>query len=264
MDTQPPVVSVLMTAYNREKYITEAIESVLSSTYTNFELIIVDDGSTDNTVKIANAYAAKDSRIRVYQNEKNLGDYVNRNKAASYSAARYIKYLDSDDRMYPYGLQEMVNGMEQFPGAGFGLSSMPQLDKHYPLCIEPHEIYKEHFEGFGHFDRAPGSAIINREAFNSVGGFTGKRMIGDYELWFTLARTFSLVKLQRDLVWDRIHPDQERQTDYAKRYAALKKEIFDTALAHAGCPLSAEEKKKYTQEKMITRSKRIVKKILGR
>ena len=76
-----PLVSILMTCYNREKYIGEAIESVLASSYTNLELIIVDDHSSDNTVGIARAYAAKDSRVNVYVNELNLGDYPNRNKA---------------------------------------------------------------------------------------------------------------------------------------------------------------------------------------
>ena len=64
-----PLVSVLMTAYNREKYIAEAIESVLASTYTNFELIIVDDCSTDKTVEIAKSYEVKDNRIKVYIND---------------------------------------------------------------------------------------------------------------------------------------------------------------------------------------------------
>jgi glycosyltransferase involved in cell wall biosynthesis len=67
-----PLVSVLMTAYNREKYIAEAIQSVLSSSYTNFELIIVDDRSSDRTVEIARSFEKRDSRIRVYVNEQNL------------------------------------------------------------------------------------------------------------------------------------------------------------------------------------------------
>lgn len=65
-----PLLSVLMTAFNREKYIAEAIESVLASTYTNFELIIVDDCSKDNTVNIAKSYEQKDQRVKVYINEK--------------------------------------------------------------------------------------------------------------------------------------------------------------------------------------------------
>ena len=85
-----PLVSVLMTSYNRENYIAEAIESVLASTYKNFELIIVDDRSKDRTVEIARSYESKDDRVKVYINEKNLGDYPNRNKAASYAKGFYI------------------------------------------------------------------------------------------------------------------------------------------------------------------------------
>jgi glycosyltransferase involved in cell wall biosynthesis len=69
------LISVLMTAFNREKYIGYAIESVLASTYEDFELIIVDDCSTDSTVQIARRYELKDSRIKVFENTVNLGDY---------------------------------------------------------------------------------------------------------------------------------------------------------------------------------------------
>ena len=88
-----PLVSILMTAYNREKYIAEAIKSVLSSTFINFELIIVDDASVDNTVAIAQTYAANDNRLKVYINEKNIGDYPNRNKAAGYATGTFITYV---------------------------------------------------------------------------------------------------------------------------------------------------------------------------
>ena len=66
---EQPLVSVLMTAYNRELLIAEAIDSVLASTYQNFELIISDDASSDNTFKIANEFAARDSRIKIWVNE---------------------------------------------------------------------------------------------------------------------------------------------------------------------------------------------------
>src|SRR5690349_18425307 len=114
---ESPLVSVLMTSYNREKYIAEAIESVLASSYKNFELIIVDDCSRDKTVAIAKEYAAKDGRVKVFVNEKNLGDYPNRNQAASYAKGKYIKFLDADDLIYHYGLDVMVNYMERFPQA---------------------------------------------------------------------------------------------------------------------------------------------------
>src|SRR5258708_39815278 len=105
-----PLVSILMTAYNREKYIAEAIESVLTSSYTNFELIIVDDCSTDNTLTIAKSYEKNDARIKVYLNEKNLKDYPNRNRAASHAKGKYIKYLDYDDKINNWGL---ANGVDK-------------------------------------------------------------------------------------------------------------------------------------------------------
>lgn len=238
-----PLVSVLMTAFNREPYIGYAIESVLSSTYSHFELIVVDDGSSDNTVEVARTYAERDPRVRVYVNEKNLGDYPNRNKAASYAQGKYIKYLDSDDLMYPHTLYVMVSAMERFPEAGFGLTSIPASDRPFPICLSPREAYLEHFYGFGHFDRAPGSGIIRKDIFDRVGGFTGKRMIGDQELWFILARESSLVKLPRDLVWDRVHGGQESQSAYArKNYTVLRKQVLAEAFDHPRCPLNIEEK----------------------
>ncbi len=194
MSNEAPLVSVLMTAYNRENYIAEAIESVLASTYKNFELIIVDDCSKDKTVDIARNYELKDTRVRVYVNEKNLGDYPNRNKAASYAKGKYIKYLDADDMIYYYGLEVMVKAMELFPESGFGLGSKPSDEKIYPVLLNPVQAYQEHFSGFGHFDRAPGSSIIKLDVFTKVKGFSGERMIGDNELWFKMARYFPMVK----------------------------------------------------------------------
>lgn len=236
-----PMVSVLMTAYNRELYIAEAIESVLASTYQDFELIIVDDGSKDKTVAIAKKYESKDSRVKVFVNEQNLGDYPNRNKAASFASGKYIKFLDSDDLIYAHGLQVMVSAMEKFPEAGYGLSAIGDAQRPYPCCISPHESYQEHFNAYGHFGRAPGSAIIKKEAFDKVGGFSGKRMIGDNELWFTLSRYFSLVKMPRDLVWDRVHTGQESKSDYAKEYEQLRNIVLKEALNHPECPLSKTE-----------------------
>ena len=80
-----PQVSILTTVYNRDKYLAACIDSVLASTYQDWELIIVDDVSTDTSVAIAQRYEQKHARIKVYVNQTNLGDYPNRNKAASYA-----------------------------------------------------------------------------------------------------------------------------------------------------------------------------------
>src|SRR5690606_10833563 len=159
-----PLVSILMTVYNRVKYISEAIGSVMASTYQNWELIIVDDQSKDNSVAIAQSFAKKDSRIQVRTNTSNLGDYPNRNKAASYANGKYLKYLDADDIIYPYGLEQLVFYMEQFPDAGYGLLSLKrEKERFLPYQLTPTEAYLTHYLKYPIFNSAPLSSIIKRE-----------------------------------------------------------------------------------------------------
>ena len=75
----------------------------------------------------------------------------------------------------------------------------------YPISISPRDSYEQHFGGFGHFDRAPGSSIIKREIFVKENGFLIPKYAGDTELWFRLAQKYELVLFPRDLVWDRSH-----------------------------------------------------------
>jgi glycosyltransferase involved in cell wall biosynthesis len=236
------LVSVLMTAYNREKYIAEAIESVLASSYTNFELIIVDDCSADNTVAIAMSYAAKDKRVRVYVNEQNLGDYPNRNKAASYATGEYIKYVDADDYIYPHGLEILVSMMEKFPEAGWGLCSLDQFaERPFPFMLQPREAYLYNYKGPGLFHKAPLSSIIRKKIFDEVGGFKPLRMCGDFEMWHRLALKFPVVLMPHGIVWYREHGEQEVNSymNYVTQYEQIRKQY----LADPLCPLSKEEVK---------------------
>src|SRR5262245_48130521 len=117
-----PAVSVLMTSFNRERYIGASIKSVLAQTFRDFELIVVDDRSTDRTLEIARAFERKESRVRIVVNDRNLGQFANRNRAAELAAAPSMKYHDSDDLMYPHCLEVMVGMLATEPTAGFGLS----------------------------------------------------------------------------------------------------------------------------------------------
>src|SRR5262249_61395264 len=90
-----PAVSVLVTAYNREDFLRESIESVLAQSFTDFELIVSDDHSRDETVAIASDCARRDRRVRVSVNAGNLGDYGNRRQALSLARGRFVKYHDS-------------------------------------------------------------------------------------------------------------------------------------------------------------------------
>ena len=254
-----PLVSVLMTAFNREKYIGEAIESVLASTFEDFELIIVDDGSNDRTVEIGRRYTA-DPRVVVHENAKNLGDYLNRNRAAELAGGKYLKYVDSDDMIYPHGLEVMVNSMERFPEAALGLCAKDSQRGLYPVCLSPEAAYHEHFVlRNGLLSPGPTDAIIRTKNFFSLGGFSGKRFIGDSEMWLKFAAHFPLVKIVRGLTWYRVHATQsdvmgnqssinEANTESLQLDTlAARYQLTMDALESTNCPLKKGEKKRVVQ-----------------
>jgi glycosyltransferase involved in cell wall biosynthesis len=210
MQNKNPTASVLTTVYNREKYIAACIESVLASTYKDWELIIVDDQSKDRSVAIAQEYAARDARIKVYVNEKNLGDYPNRNQAAAYAKGKYLKYLDADDLIYPHGLQIMVETMEAHPECALGISQEVAEDlKPYPFVMTPQETFRREFLQRGVLGLGPTGTIIRRDAFERLGGFTGTRYIGDTEMWYQLAMSYPVVKMVPGLTFWRQHDEQQ-------------------------------------------------------
>ncbi len=235
-----PVVSILTTCYNRAGYVGETIESVLAQSFGDFEYIIVDDGSTDCSFDVILDYAKRDSRIQAYQNESNLGDYPNRNKAASYARGTYLKYIDSDDHLYPHALDVCVRYMEQFPHAGLGLTKLHSQERPLPEVLSPAQAYRRHFLEGGLFSNAPGSVVIRRSSFEQAGRFSGARMIGDFEMWLRLARRFDVVLLPGLINWDPKHKDQESNFDELE-YACMRMTVSRAALAEQNCPLSVED-----------------------
>jgi len=258
-----PLVSVLMTSYNREEYIAEAIESVLVSSYTNFELIIVDDCSSDNTIEIASSYEAKDSRVKVYVNEKNLGDYYNRNKVASYAKGKYLKYVDSDDIIYPHCLQVMVESMEKYPEAGIGFDFFNYAHEfQFPKLISSSAIYRMHFFQIGVLIIGPLGSIYNREFFNQVGKFDPAYSVAaDSELNLRAAAKKPVVMFQRDLYWYRQHPNQEKNIRQ-EEYTLLNYQINKKYLFSENCPLSYQEKRKAIHNFHASHGRKIIMSII--
>lgn len=237
-----PLVSVLMTAYNREQFIAEAIESVLASTYKNFELIIVDDGSKDSTVHIARSYEMKDKRVKVYLNEMNLGDYVNRNRAAGYATGKYLKYVDSDDVLYPHGLEVMVRGMEHFPEAGLGMIYGLPVKEPSPVLYTSHQAYYSYFFKNMWMQVGPSGCIYRKDAFDVVEGFSGKPYVGDFELNLKLGALYPVLRLPTDLFFYRVH-DNRQTSEQAKNNLAnyLNYQVSLDALKNENCPLTKGE-----------------------
>ncbi|MEQ8336718.1 MAG: glycosyltransferase family 2 protein [Cyclobacteriaceae bacterium] len=210
MAANKPLVSVLMTVYNRQDYIAEAIQSVLNSSFTDWELVIVDDGSADQSYEIARKIAAKNAKIRLSRNGSNLGQFANRDKAASLAKGKYIKYLDSDDLIYPHGLQVMVDAMEKFPEAAFGMPGLPNGDEPYPIKHDGHEGVRKHFLDGNYFAFGPSALIFKKESFDAIGGFGDNPYVGsDTEIMIRLANKYDYVTMSPSLIWWRSHDQQE-------------------------------------------------------
>lgn len=244
MVVSDPAISVLTTVHNRERYLSECIESVLASSFSEFEYIIVDDCSTDRSYEVALEYAKRDSRISVHRNDQNLGDYPNRNKAASYARSRFLKYVDADDLIYPHGIAVLIEMMEQFPDAGYGLCSLDQDPRRcFPFTLDPREAYWRNYFDASLFHKAPLSSIIRRYVFDAVGGFPHERMTSDYSMWHLLSRQFPVVLMPGGIVWYRTHDDQEinQITKLPIEYGLRYQNVSIQALLHPGCPLREGE-----------------------
>jgi hypothetical protein len=233
-----PLVSVLLTAYNREAFIAESIESVLAQTLTDFELIVSDDRSSDGTVAIANDYARRDSRVRVSLNETNLGDYRNRNQVASLARGQFLKYHDSDDVMYRHCLAVMVEALAAEPRAGFAMSSSRNWSGGpCPMLLTPRLSYEREYLGTGLFQMGPASALFRTEVFRSLGGFPDEGVASDMLFWIHACARVNVLLVPGDLFYYRVHAGQElAKPENTIRYAQARAAAW-RMLNSPECPL---------------------------
>ena len=237
-----PLVSVLMTAYNREQYIAEAIESVLAQTLTDFELIIVDDCSKDRTVEIARQYTS-DRRVSVYVNAQTLRQFPNRNRAAELATGQYLKYVDSDDLIYPHCLQVMVYYMEQIPDAGLGMDVNSRGIAPQPIRLDPVSAWRQALLGPGLLWSAPLSTIIRSDAFRRCGGFRFvEATTGDIPFLYDVCSLFPSVLFSANLGYYRLHAGQEFASLTTDRALAESARHLPGIIFSERCPLSPEER----------------------
>jgi hypothetical protein len=252
-----PKVSVLMTAYNRASFIAPAIESVLAQTFSDFELVIVDDCSTDGTLDVAREYERLDSRIRLVVNEHNLGDYGNRNHAATLVRADLFKYHDSDDLMYPHCLDVMVSMLSSEPRAGFGLSrGGPWAGGACPMLLTPRMAYQREFFGEGLFMCGPAGAMFRTRTFQKLGGFVDAGAPSDLLFWIRACMTENVLLLPADLFWYRVHPLQEMQSESGRRQYSHGVGWMWAALDAPECPLTPEERQQAKRNRAYHLAKR--------
>ncbi len=255
--TRSPTVSVLLTAYNRERYIASSIESVLGQTYGDFELLIADNCSTDGTLEIARGYE-RDPRVRIVVNERNLGQFGNRNRAAELARGSLLKYHDSDDLMYPHCLAVMVSMLLSEPRAGFGLSSgWAWSGGACPMLLTPRMAYQREYLGDGTlFSCGPSGAIFRTGVFRDLGGFVDEGAPSDYYFWMRACTRVNVVLLPADLFWYRLHPSQELRSNKAQLEYSRAAGAAWRALDAPECPLTRDEREQAKRNRTYHLAKR--------
>jgi glycosyltransferase involved in cell wall biosynthesis len=215
-----PKVSVLMPAYNSEKYISKAIESILNQTFSDFEFIIIDDCSTDNTWQIIEKYAKLDKRIKAYKNKKNLKIVKTRNKGFKLmnKNSKFIAIFDSDDISLPNRLEIQLNFLEKNKEYGIVGSFIKIINENnkisgkrkYPITHE--EIIKKIIL-YSPF--AQPSVMIRKSAIDYVGQYD-KKFTGipceDYDLWFRILIHYKGYNINKYLIKYRISTTQSKTT----------------------------------------------------
>lgn len=219
-------ISVIIPAYNREYMVGNAIESVLSQSYTNLELIVVDDGSTDDTRNVARSFA--DDRIRLIETD-HRGAYVARNTGIENSRGEYIAFLDSDDVWLPGKLAKQMRVAERNDVAfvstnGFMLS---EGEKGYRMefmlstgnndyrgkCYR--ELLKQNFI-------STSSVMMSKSIFDDVGPFIAEnRGRLDYEMWLRVAKKYEIDYISQPLFLYKVHADRLSSNTIARLHDRL-------------------------------------------
>lgn len=222
-----PCVSVGLPVYNGENFIIETLDSILSQTYTDFELIISDNASTDNTQNICKAYAAKDKRIRYYRNEQNLGGAWNYNRALDLSKGAYFKWAAHDDVLAPTLIAECVNIMDEDSSIILCHSKTSVINENSLLidfayrhlemtdALDPCQRFHSILFNLVSCDQIFG--LIRVSALKQTSRYCGywtadKGLISELSLWGRFH------ELDQTLLFRRSHPDQVTRQPLRKKY----------------------------------------------
>ena len=205
-----PFVSVIMASRNTCNYIEIAIQSVLAQTFKDFELIIVDDNSNDNSIKIINKYKKKDKRIKLIRNSKNLGPAKSRNIALNISKGKWISILDSDDVYFSNKLKKQIEIIENDPEIIFVGSGLVFIDENgkYLSNYEyssKNSVIKRNILKIRAFP-PHSSYFINSSYLKKINGYNPRyHMAPDYDLLLRLLKFGKFFSVEETLIKLRLH-----------------------------------------------------------
>lgn len=224
------LVSIVLPCYNGADHLAASIESCIAQTYSNWELIIVNDCSKDNSLEIMKAYESKDSRIRVIDNEKNLKLPGALNRGFSETKGLYLTWTSHDNRMAPTMIEEMVSYFDAHPGIGlvtanyaaFSLTTGEQL---YEVSMPDPQ------RNLPRFNTICYAFMYRREVLDKIGGYDESLfLIEDYEYWVRIWLHFPIGKIDKVLYYTGVGNTtltMSRKKEVAKKLLEVRLLYFD-------------------------------------
>ena len=206
-----PLVSIIIPAYNAAHFLAETINSVLSQTYQNFELLIVDDGSTDDTAAVVKGFG--DERIR-YWHKKNSGVSDTRNFGISKAKGAYIAFLDADDLFLPQNLEKKILFLENNQEIDLVHSAEVRFDSSIGSEIalmegSGGEVLEKLLSMSGNVIHSPSSVLVRKKLLEKTGGFDPRLSTSaDWDMWVRFAKETSFGYIPEPLVKYRVHAAQ--------------------------------------------------------
>jgi glycosyltransferase involved in cell wall biosynthesis len=228
-------VSIIIPTYNRSGFLKESVESVLSQTFNDFELIIVDDGSTDDTADVVSSSC--DPRIQ-YEYQVNRGVSSARNVGVSLATAPYIAFLDSDDIWLPGKLENQLSFFHERPD--ISICQTEELWVRNGRRVNPRQKHAKHSGWI--FEAclplcivSPSAVMFRREAFDALGGFDESfPACEDYDLWLRAALRYEIHTLSEPMIIKRGGHDDQLSRQWGLdvwRIRALEKILGDSMLS---------------------------------
>jgi glycosyltransferase involved in cell wall biosynthesis len=222
----PAKVSIILPTYNRPQYVAEAVRSVLSQTYRDWELLLWDDGSTEPVLPILREFESADPRVCVIAAE-HAGEQLARQRAIARSTGEYVGWMDSDDRLAPTALEETVTVLDVRPDVGMVYSDHSLIDSagntlgvgaRCAIPYSPERLLLD-FMTF-HF------RLMRRTVYERTGGYSSPDpAAADYDFCLRLSELTAIYHLPKPLYFYRSHPDQISQTRTLAQILASKDAI---------------------------------------
>lgn len=239
-------VSIIIPLYNKELYISRALESVFSQTYQDYELIVVDDGSTDNGPQIVQRY--KDRRLRIFQ-QKNSGPGAARNKGIEISKSPFIAFLDADDEWLPEFLSTSLQMLKKFPDCDIAAScyylgaekkDVTGIFRRYGMTEGPWRLTEEissHQLKYAIYILNSCSTVSKKSVIEKYGGFYCKNACKygeDYYLWLQIMFNHRIYRLLKPLWW--YHLEASELGGKSRAFQGLQPFLTDIEPIRQNCP----------------------------